>query len=926
MKNLLALLLLCSTAYASPILLDYNEIDNSDGSRTRYIQPASWWQDDSGDIQRTNSSLQPSDGIWAIENTSAPHKVYAATDEVRWRVDPPAGEAAGFEIAFATVSLYMFDEVNGDVEKTIDWARTALDGTEVTTSTVSYPLFASCSLYVVSTPEGYKTNFYVADPSLVPDPQSVEYFGATADLSKVYFSVRYSVSKWPDSVMSVDGVEYGPGAIVDGYSAEFGDDLWMLPTKAYRNVKDFNGQSFHDADDESYVYYVFDRLAQEILVLAPYTLFVGADNVVIDPTTWTSGRTNSDAASYILSSGATSNYGTETYVNVGWNSSTERHGLLKFANMPSVPNVSNVSATMILFYESQSTAASMSTCVAQLLQNWVESEVTFNVYSTGNSWDTAGANNATTDYDGTTKNIFTWASASNIVINDATLATWVEGWIEGTSSNYGVQFFRNGSTTTDYKGFQSDDNATAGLRPYLAITYTSASSLASLSDDAVAVDVFPGSIVASITILDATTASVFIADLIPDVSLDLILEDTTHLVVGAGSDADENWDAYTAVDLIGGGSIFVLVSNYDLTQAAACALYFDSSLTGYTETRSFGLSPAGGGSSETGIADRIDDATALLVTRFDTVDSSLTSLDTLIDNASTALTAEIQNHPSSTAFPIIGYPTTETGTLYVPSGVYLQEDASLEILASFGVEGVTPDLELVVANDANNALVSFNAHDSYHAAGWTFSRTSSANIDGSTEYVFRMRYEIPSSAITASGTGTLRIEGSYFNPQRGTQQIHNTVAMYSRSIDASEASSLTASLATVDTSLSSLDTRMKSIEADAVWTVFTDTEISGATSTYNASPGYCFVPATYPAMYAKVDEVSGVTETLKLVFLHWVNTGTEDAPIYTPGAKFEVSPGTWTVVGDVVTSATVTDIVKGTGQATTILQYNEGGF
>jgi len=103
---LFTLTTLVHEVYAAPVLVPYikTQLPNGYTQFETRLGGAGWWRDDSGAIHETVSELTASDGVWDVENISAPHKVYAATDEVRWRVDPPAGASAGVEIAVIPVA------------------------------------------------------------------------------------------------------------------------------------------------------------------------------------------------------------------------------------------------------------------------------------------------------------------------------------------------------------------------------------------------------------------------------------------------------------------------------------------------------------------------------------------------------------------------------------------------------------------------------------------------------------------------------------------------------------------------------------------------------------------------------------------------------------------------------------------------------
>jgi hypothetical protein len=116
----------------------------------------------------------------------------------------------------------------------------------------------------------------------------------------------------------------------------------------------------------------------------------------------------------------------------------------------------------------------------RVLQNWVEAEATWNIYSTGNNWATAGCGgdgtdrvataSATVSLDGTASSAFIdWAGAGMVAD--------VQAWLDGTASNYGWLFECPAKERLSLRArnvFYSSDHTTAGERPKLVIEYTEA--------------------------------------------------------------------------------------------------------------------------------------------------------------------------------------------------------------------------------------------------------------------------------------------------------------------------------------------------------------------------------------------------------------------------------------------------------------------
>ena len=112
-------------------------------------------------------------------------------------------------------------------------------------------------------------------------------------------------------------------------------------------------------------------------------------------------------------------------------------------------------------------------CLYTVKQNWLENQATWNAYSTGNNWQTAGAGGA--------NDIDTTAIACLSFGRDdpyGTQKVWslptsvLQAMLDGSAPNYGF-LIRSGEGEDKYQ-FASSDNATASFRPKLVVEYTTA--------------------------------------------------------------------------------------------------------------------------------------------------------------------------------------------------------------------------------------------------------------------------------------------------------------------------------------------------------------------------------------------------------------------------------------------------------------------
>lgn len=184
--------------------------------------------------------------------------------------------------------------------------------------------------------------------------------------------------------------------------------------------------------------------------------------------------------SYIKSNQATTNFGSvDTMYQGERNDSTSNNYIVIKFDITTIGTGSPISAaTLTLRLLSDLSNFAHTHHFHRSKRAWVESEVTYNIWSTGNNWTTAGAKD-TDDREAT-------ASASNVIAANPGVPS-DEAWefdegggdytrIEAMVGN-SPSFTNNGwisSVTIDLNDaytFASSDNGTAGDRPLLEITY-----------------------------------------------------------------------------------------------------------------------------------------------------------------------------------------------------------------------------------------------------------------------------------------------------------------------------------------------------------------------------------------------------------------------------------------------------------------------
>jgi hypothetical protein len=145
-----------------------------------------------------------------------------------------------------------------------------------------------------------------------------------------------------------------------------------------------------------------------------------------------------------------------------------RHTLLKF-DLTSIPAGSTITAATLGLNCSDASASTIQ--MRKLLRIWVELQATWNIYSTGNSWTTAGGISDGNDRSATITASTAISGTGWKTWSDDQLITDIQAMIDGGANN--GWHFQNSSDPNVYPAFVSSDG-TDGSRPYLSVTYTAA--------------------------------------------------------------------------------------------------------------------------------------------------------------------------------------------------------------------------------------------------------------------------------------------------------------------------------------------------------------------------------------------------------------------------------------------------------------------
>ena len=230
----------------------------------------------------------------------------------------------------------------------------------------------------------------------------------------------------------------------------------------------------------------FTNLNSQPYLLLTLPSLTGMTRPVIDPTLTLQPDGASGLDSFIGDYSPTTNFGTSDVifvgdVNAGLNQAIRSMIRFDLSSLPLAATVTAATLSMFEYYASDSPGVgSWAVGLRRLLRDWIEAQVTWNIYSTGNNWTTAGASSngndraasdsASLTLDGTAANAFVnWTSA--------TLADDVQKMRSGVYGNYGwlIQaptIESPGVAQFGGNGWRSAEFATAAQRPQLVITYT----------------------------------------------------------------------------------------------------------------------------------------------------------------------------------------------------------------------------------------------------------------------------------------------------------------------------------------------------------------------------------------------------------------------------------------------------------------------
>ena len=159
--------------------------------------------------------------------------------------------------------------------------------------------------------------------------------------------------------------------------------------------------------------------------------------------------------------------------------------VIRFTGLSNITGPVTVnSATLRMKQRQNNGVGTESFTLRRCLRDWVEAQVTWNIYKTSNNWTSGGGMSNGNDRSSTIS-VTKAAGTSDVVISftSAQLASDVQGFINGTFANDGWHMGLDDETGGDSRFwlFDSSEHGTDGNRPELEVDYTVGSARPRLS-------------------------------------------------------------------------------------------------------------------------------------------------------------------------------------------------------------------------------------------------------------------------------------------------------------------------------------------------------------------------------------------------------------------------------------------------------------
>jgi hypothetical protein len=181
---------------------------------------------------------------------------------------------------------------------------------------------------------------------------------------------------------------------------------------------------------------------------------------------------NPTGDNFLYSPVPTANYGTNTFLFAGelkGVSGDVRRTLIRF-DLSTRSLVDTIKSAVIRLYDEAGDYSDNARLMSayRVLRVWTETESTWNVYSTGNSWGTAGCANTSTDREASSVGSITMPATEVAQYYGFDLmADKVQDWIDGDLTNNGI-LLQMATESDDTHQFESRENT---YKPELIIDY-----------------------------------------------------------------------------------------------------------------------------------------------------------------------------------------------------------------------------------------------------------------------------------------------------------------------------------------------------------------------------------------------------------------------------------------------------------------------
>lgn len=245
-------------------------------------------------------------------------------------------------------------------------------------------------------------------------------------------------------------------------------------------VMSFGAPVVYDNDNQTDVRQISSQFEQVLgQWYAVFTLpdLSGMSSPLIDPTLELQPDATDGLDTFLQSAGPTNNFGTHIRLFIGESNAEVSiyRELIEFdlSTLPAGANISSTTLSIMLVVDRSSNARTFR--VYRLKREWVEAQATWNIYSTGNSWQTAGGfgvnDSEQTDIG---SRAFT-ATESTEVFKDFSITAVSKNDLDWGLEQGGAQtgwLIKADTELNDAYQFYSSDDAASAKRPKLVIVYT----------------------------------------------------------------------------------------------------------------------------------------------------------------------------------------------------------------------------------------------------------------------------------------------------------------------------------------------------------------------------------------------------------------------------------------------------------------------